>query len=72
MSLALTRLRKDYYDERATPIAIPNRTADEFLRRAGGHAYVYKPIGSNLYYYDVNSLYPYVMKSSPMPINRSC
>jgi len=34
----------------------------------GGHADVYLPKGSNLFYYDVNSLYPYVMKDSPMPI----
>jgi hypothetical protein len=26
----------------------------------GGITEVYKPFGSNLYYYDVNSLYPYV------------
>lgn len=43
-SLALTIFRKDYYDEMSTPIAIPHRTADEFLRRGdyGGHADVYK------------------------------
>nr|CAD1835852.1 unnamed protein product [Ananas comosus var. bracteatus] len=32
-----------------------------------GHVDVYKPYGENLYYYDVNSLYPYIMKSYPMP-----
>ena len=43
-SLVLTIFRKDYYDEMSTPIAIPHRTADEFLRRGdyGGHADVYK------------------------------
>ncbi|GER42509.1 DNA polymerase [Striga asiatica] len=42
---------------------------DSFIRRAyyGGHTDVYKPYGENLYYYDVNSLYPYVMKEFPMP-----
>jgi hypothetical protein len=35
----------------------------------GGHTDVYKPKGYNLYYYDVNSLYPFVMKNYPMPIS---
>lgn len=34
----------------------------------GGNVDVYIPYGKNLYSYDVNSLYPYVMKSFPMPI----
>lgn len=40
-----------------------------FIRRAyyGGHTDTYKPYGENLYYYDVNSLYPFVMKEFPMP-----
>lgn len=65
-SLALTRFRTNYYDP---PIHIPNRNEDTFIRRGyyGGHADAYKPYGKNLYYYDVNSLYPYIMKSYPMP-----
>jgi hypothetical protein len=36
----------------------------------GGHTDVYKPngVGRKLYHYDVNSLYPYVMKNFPMPV----
>nr|AWA82154.1 hypothetical protein [Cantharellus cibarius] len=34
----------------------------------GGSVDVYKPSGNNIYRYDVNSLYPFVMKTSPMPI----
>jgi hypothetical protein len=69
-SLALTIFRKDYYDEMRTHIAIPHRTAEEFICRGyyGGHADVYMPIGDNLLYYYVYSLYPFLMKSSPMPI----
>jgi hypothetical protein len=29
---------------------------------------VYKPYGENIYRYDVNSLYPYVMNNSAMPV----
>lgn len=68
-SLALTIFRMSYYDPNTFPIHIPSRNEDTFIRRGyyGGHADVYKPCGDNLYYYDVNSLYPYIMKSYPMP-----
>ena len=51
------------------PIYIPNKNEDSFIRRAyyGGHTDTYKPYGEDLYYYDVNSLYPFVMKEFPMP-----
>lgn len=43
---------------------------EEFVRAAyhGGRTEVYKNIGKNLYHYDVNSLYPYVMQSQYFPI----
>lgn len=68
-SLALTIFRMKYYDESSWPIHIPNKNEDNFIRRAyyGGHTDVYIPHGMNLYYYDVNSLYPFVMKEFPMP-----
>jgi len=58
-----------YYDYNKSPIYIPNRNEDSFIRRGyyGGHADAYIPYGENLYYYDVNSLYPYIMKTFPMP-----
>jgi len=34
----------------------------------GGHTDVYKTCGENLFVYDVNSLYPYVMQHFPMPV----
>ncbi|KAF3433473.1 hypothetical protein FNV43_RR24575 [Rhamnella rubrinervis] len=42
---------------------------DTFIHRGyyGGHADAYKPYGKNLYYYYVNSLYPHIMRSYPMP-----
>lgn len=68
-SLALSIFRMKYYDASNWPIHIPNKNEDSFIRRAyyGGHTDTYKPYGENLYYYDVNSLYPFVMKEFPMP-----
>lgn len=34
----------------------------------GGHTDMYKPSGQNVYAYDVNSLYPYVMSEYQMPV----
>ncbi|KAF6154153.1 hypothetical protein GIB67_016405 [Kingdonia uniflora] len=68
-SLAMKIFRSRYYNDKEFPIHIPNRNEDEFFRSGyyGGHADMYKPYGKNLYYYDVNSLYPFVMKTYPMP-----
>ena len=68
-SLALSIFRMKYYDASNWPIHIPNMNEDSFIRRAyyGGHTDTYKPYGEDLYYYDVNSLYPFVMKEFPMP-----
>lgn len=68
-SLAMKIYRMKYYDQNGWPIYIPSSNQDAFIRRGyyGGHADTYKPYGDNLYYYDVNSLYPFVMKTFPMP-----
>lgn len=68
-SLALSIFRMKYYDASNWPIYIPNINEDRFIRKGyyGGHTDVYMPVGENLYYYDVNSLYPFVMKEFPMP-----
>nr|YP_010127582.1 DNA-polymerase-like [Bougainvillea spectabilis]QPP04906.1 DNA-polymerase-like [Bougainvillea spectabilis] len=68
-SLSLSIFRMRYYDATNWPIHIPNKNEDSFIRRGyyGGHTDAYKPYGENLYYYDVNSLYPFVMKEFPMP-----
>ncbi|KAJ8441622.1 hypothetical protein Cgig2_010263 [Carnegiea gigantea] len=61
-------LRKNYFDDEAFHIHLPTRNQDNFIRHGynGDHANVYKPYGENLYYYDVNSLYPYIMNAYPM------
>ena len=44
----------------------------EFIKDSyyGGAVDVYKPYGKNVYRYDVNSLYPYIMRNYPMPIGQ--
>lgn len=71
-SLALSIFRTSYYDQENWAIHIPNNNEDDFLRRGyyGGHSDTYLPRGENLYYYDVNSLYPFVMKTFPMPAGK--
>ncbi|KAM7249945.1 hypothetical protein ACFE04_019724 [Oxalis oulophora] len=68
-SLALTIFRMKYYNDSVFPIHIPNKNEDTFIRKGyyGGHTDAYTPYGENLFYYDVNSLYPFVMKSFPLP-----
>lgn len=68
-SLAMRIYRMNYYDQNDSPIYIPSSNQDAFIRRGyyGGHADTYKPYGENIDYYDVNSLYPYVMKTFAMP-----
>lgn len=71
-SLAMRIFRIKYYDASSFPIHIPNVNEDKFIRKGyyGGHVDVYKSIGLNLHYYDVNSLYPYVMQEYPMPAGK--
>lgn len=54
------------------PVPSCSTSADIFVRRsyAGGRVEIFKPIYSNrapLYLYDVNSLYPFVMRDAEMP-----
>ncbi|XP_016182637.1 uncharacterized protein LOC107624706 [Arachis ipaensis] len=68
-ALALTIFRMKFYDPTVWPIHIPTKNEDNFIRKAyyGGHTDAYIPYGENLYYYDVNSLYPFIMKEYDMP-----
>eukprot|EP00253_Pinus_taeda_P008177 PITA_08177 len=67
--LALSIFHMRYYDPKSWPIHMPSRNEDTFIRCCyyGGHVDVYIPYGKKLYYYDVNSLYPYIMKTCHMP-----
>lgn len=68
-ALAMKIFRQKLDNDKNFPIHLPNRNEDTFIRRGyyGGHTDVYLPYGESLYYYDVNSLYPFIMKSYPMP-----
>ncbi|GJY79435.1 DNA polymerase-like protein [Tanacetum coccineum] len=71
-SLALNIFRLRYYNDEIFPIYIPNQNEDTFIRKAyyRGHTDSYNPYGENLYYYYVNSLYPFVMKEYPIPCGK--
>ncbi|XP_071694593.1 DNA polymerase-like [Rutidosis leptorrhynchoides] len=68
-ALSLSIFRMKYFDDSHFSIHIPNRNEDQFIRHGyyGGHTDAYKPHGKDLYFYDVNSLYPFIMKEFPMP-----
>jgi len=58
--LALVIFLTKYYKNKTIP-SITDNLVYEDIKKAhyGGQTEVYRPVGENLYYYDVNSLYPY-------------
>lgn len=60
--LALTIFFKDYYKNNIPMINKSNLYKDIRQAYYGGITEVYRPYGQDLFYYDVNSLYPYVAK----------
>lgn len=58
--LAVRIFLKDYYKGNIPAITKASMYRDIKQAYYGGITEVYKPVGYNLYYYDVNSLYPYV------------
>jgi hypothetical protein len=71
-SLAKAIYRKKFYDPKKTPIALIGGKLYNELKKymAGGDVQVFKNYGKNLYHYDINSLYPYVIKSYAIPIGQ--
>lgn len=65
--LALNIFFKRYLGQNLLPV-IKNVSVFSFIKLAnyGGVVEVYRPYGVNLFYYDVNSLYPFASKN-PMP-----
>ncbi len=59
--LALNIFLKKYYKNKTIPLITDNKIFKDIkCAYYGGQTEVYRPIGEKLYYYDVNSLYPYV------------
>jgi hypothetical protein len=58
---------KDHYINPVIPL-ITQKTIYNDIKQAyyGGKTEIYKPYGKNLYYYDINSLYPF-MALNDMP-----
>ncbi len=67
-SLALTIYRSCYLKDSKIPIITGNLYNELKKSYSGGSVDLYKPYGENIYRYDVNSFYPFVMKKSPMPV----
>jgi DNA polymerase type B, organellar and viral len=64
--LALNIFLKNYLKDSKIPLISQNMYNDIKKAYFGGVSEVYRPYGENLYYYDVNSLYPFVALN-PMP-----
>lgn len=66
--LSMKIYRSKYYKKEM--IYTPNDNTDNFIRKSykGGIVDVYKPSLKNGYHYDINSLYPYVMRKYDMPV----
>jgi hypothetical protein len=63
---------KDFYDFKNGPIENFNGNKEIFIRESykGGTADIFKPHVKIGYHYDINSLYPYVMKEFKYPIGK--
>lgn len=69
-AISLYYFRSKFYDDINLPIEKLSKNKDTFIRKSyrGGVVDLFKPHLINGFHYDINSLYPYVMKMFPMPI----
>ncbi|MEM3290887.1 MAG: DNA polymerase [Candidatus Micrarchaeaceae archaeon] len=58
-----------FYEHYKPNLEVDSQQIKNFLRKGyfGGRTEVFKRYGTNLYYYDINSSYPYVMRNFQMP-----
>jgi hypothetical protein len=68
--LAMRLFRMKFFDDKKDKIKHLSRKMQNLFSKAyyGANTSVYKPYGENLYYYDINSLYPYCMLKD-MPVD---
>ncbi|HNF29018.1 MAG TPA: DNA polymerase, partial [Chitinophagaceae bacterium] len=68
-SFSLKLFRLFYYDDIKNKIQLLTEPVDNFVRQSyhGGYTDVFKPFCNKGYYYDINSLYPYVMSNNVFP-----
>jgi hypothetical protein len=71
-SLAIKIFLKDFYNFQNGAIENCTGNKEVFIRKSykGGTADVFKPHMKNGYHYDINSLYPYVMKEFNYPVGK--
>jgi hypothetical protein len=67
-SLAFAIYRMKYLDKHKIPIITGELYRNLKQSYTGGSVDVYKPVGTNVYRYDVNSLYPAVMAEFASPV----
>lgn len=67
-SLAFAIFRANFLPEAQIPLLNEDLNIDIRQSYSGGSVDVYKPYGENIIGYDVNSLYPFVMKNMQMPV----
>jgi DNA polymerase type B, organellar and viral len=67
-SLAFKIYRTHFMKEKSIAITWLEEYREISQGYRGGAVDVYRPSGENLFYYDVNSLYPYVMKEFIFPV----
>lgn len=65
-SLAFAIYRAHYLKDSKFPLITGNMFYEFKKGYTGGAVDVYKPYGENIYKYDVNYLYPYIMRDIPM------
>jgi hypothetical protein len=66
-SLALNTYLQNFYENPCLPLINNKNLYNDIVQSYfGGVTEVYRPYGQNLYYYDVNSLYPFAALN-PMP-----
>ena len=71
-SLAFNIFKKKFLNKKKKGLDRDTVKYEAIIRQAyaGGSVEVYKPYGKNLYMYDCNSLYPYCMSISDMPVGK--